>query len=107
MAWAFKGEQPLTVTGRGMIDVSLWAQNGLDDGASGESDESHDDERAGARLVPSPPQKVRIRLPKGKTAKDVKFLVGAAAPHFREWAGTVEVDVPPIELHQAIAIDLT
>jgi hypothetical protein len=37
----------------------------------------------------------------------VHFLVGTASPRYRAVNGGVEVEVPPIELHQAIAIDLS
>jgi hypothetical protein len=57
-------------------------------------------------LAPSPPQKVRVRIPKGKSVKDVKFLVSAAAPQSRVVNGTIEVEVPPFELNEAVAIDL-
>ena len=50
-------------------------------------------------------EKVRVRIPKGKSVKNVKLLVNAAAPHSTVVNGFVEVDVPPFELNEAVAID--
>jgi hypothetical protein len=49
---------------------------------------------------------VRIRIPKARQVKSIHFLVGQSAPRTRVNNGFVEVEVPPFELHEAIAIDL-
>ena len=100
-----RGEQPLTVTGRGMMDVSLWEQK--------ESVTAHLVNLTNPmmmkgpvrELVPSPPQKVRVRIPKGKSVKAVKFLVNPAVPASRVVNGVIEVDVPSFELNEAVAVD--
>ena len=49
VAWANGGEQPLKVTGAGMVDVSYWRQAEFGDRASGQSDQSDGHERLYAR----------------------------------------------------------
>jgi Hypothetical glycosyl hydrolase 6/Beta-galactosidase trimerisation domain len=106
VAWAFRTEQPLTVTGRGMLDVSLWAQNGSVTAHLVNLTNPMTMKGPVRELVPSPPQKVRVRIPKGKIVKQVKFLVNAAViPRSTIANGVVEVDVPPFELNEAVAID--
>jgi len=106
VSWAHNAERPLVVAGKGMIDVSLWQQE--------ESITAHMVNLTNPmamkgpvrELIPSPPQAVRVRIPKGKRVKAVHFLVGRTAARYRAVNGTIEVDVPPFELHEAIAVDL-
>jgi hypothetical protein len=106
IAWAHKGEQPLTVSGRGMVDVSLWQQKDSITAHLVNLTNPMMMKGPVRELVPSQPQKVRVRIPKGKTVKAVKFLVSATVPHSTEANGVVEVSVPPFELNEAVAIDL-
>ena len=105
VAWAFKGEQPLTVAGPGMIDVSLWAQKGSVTAHLVNLTNPMTMKGPVRELVPSPPQKVRVRVPKGKTVKDVKFLVNSGAPRSSVVNGVVEVEVPPFELNEVVVIE--
>jgi hypothetical protein len=104
--WAHGGEQPLTVTGKGMIDVSLWAQK--DSIAAHMVNMTNPMMMKGPvrELIPSPPQHVRIRVPLGSRVKAVRLLTSNARPRYRELNGTLEIEVPPIELNEVIAIDL-
>jgi hypothetical protein len=106
VAWAMKGEQPLTVTGRGMVDVSLWAQKDSITAHLVNLTNPMTMKGPVRELIPSPPQKVQVRIPKGKSVKAVKFLVSPAVPRSIVANGAVEVDVPPFELNEAVAIDL-
>jgi hypothetical protein len=51
-------------------------------------------------------QKVRVRLPEGAKARDVKFLVSSAKAQWKQTGPWVETTTPPIELHEVVAIDL-
>ena len=68
-----------------MIDVSLWEQK--DSVTAHLVNLTNPMMMKGPvrELVFSPPQKVRVRIPKGKTVKGVKFLVNAAAPQVCVW----------------------
>jgi hypothetical protein len=105
VAWAFQGDQPLTVTGKGMIDVSLWAQKGSVTAHLVNLTNPMTMKGPVRELVPSPPQKVRVRIPKGKSVKGVKFLVNPAVPQSAVVNGAVEVAVPPFDLNEAVAIE--
>jgi len=97
----------LTVAGKGMIDVSLWAQK--DSVTAHLVNLTNPMMMKGPvrELIPSPPQRASIRLPQGRRVRAVHFLVSDARPRFRALSGVVEIDVPPIELHEAVAIDLS
>jgi Hypothetical glycosyl hydrolase 6/Beta-galactosidase trimerisation domain len=106
VAWAGRGEQPLTVTGKGLIDVSLWQQKGSITAHMVNLTNPMAMKGPVRELIPSPPQRVSVRIPKGKQVKAVKFLVSASPARYRMVNGAVEVEVPAIELNEAVAIDL-
>jgi len=106
VAWAHNEEQPLVVEGRGILDVSLWMQK--DSLAAHLVNLTNPMMMKGPvrEILPSPPQQVRIRVPEGKRPRNVHFLVAAKpAPH-RIANGVISVDVPPIGVHEVIAVDL-
>jgi hypothetical protein len=105
VSWAHRREQPLTVEGRGVLDVSLWMQK--DSMAAHLVNLTNPMMMKGPvrEILPAPAQKVRIRVPKGKRIKGVKFLVSARTPAVREAAGVLSVDLPSIDLHEVIAVD--
>jgi hypothetical protein len=57
-------------------------------------------------MIPAPAQQVRLRLPPGKRATKVQFLVGGNTPQVRRSGGWVMVTVPSIVDHEVIAVDL-
>ncbi len=105
VAWAHNEPQPLVVEGRGMFDVSLWVQkNSL---AAHLVNLTNPMMMKGPvrEILPSPPQVVRITLPKGSRSKAVKFLVSGRAAEHRVEGGVMMVKVPPVGLHEVIAVD--
>jgi hypothetical protein len=58
-------------------------------------------------MIPSPPQQVRLRLPKDRRVSKVQFLVGGATPPVQTTAGVLTVTVPSIRDHEVIAINLS
>lgn len=106
VAWAHNEEQPLAVEGRGILDVSLWQQK--DSLAAHLVNLTNPMMMKGPirEIIPSPKQKVRIRIPEGKRARKVQFLVGSAAPVHNLSGNVLSIDVPPIEVHEVIAVDL-
>jgi len=105
VTWAHGGEQPLTVSGKGMIDVSMWTQK--------QSMTAHLVNLTNPmmmkgpvrELIPSPPQHVRVRIPQGRQIASVRLLVRGARPRYRTSGSAIEIEVPPIELHEVVALD--
>ncbi|HZL56109.1 MAG TPA: beta-galactosidase trimerization domain-containing protein, partial [Bryobacteraceae bacterium] len=106
VAWTSRGEQPLSVTGKGLIDVSLWRQKSSITAHLVNLTNPMAMKGPLREIIPSPPQHVRIRVPKGSQVKAVRFLVNPGAPRYRTVNGFLEVEVPPIELNEAVAVDL-
>jgi hypothetical protein len=106
VAWAGNEEQPLTVSGRGVLDVSLWMQK--DSMTAHLVNLTNPMMMKGPvrEIIPAPAQKVRIRVPEGRRIRKAQFLVSGTTPVYREAGGAVSLDVPSIELHEVIAFDL-
>jgi hypothetical protein len=95
--WATNEAPPVKVTGQGMLDVTVWRQNG--------SMTVHLVNLTN-ELIPSPPQAVRVRLPDGAKASRVQLLVAGGSPAVQRTPGHIDLTVPSILDHEVIAIDL-
>jgi hypothetical protein len=103
--WATNEEPVVRVQGPGLIEVTVWAQK--------QSLTVHLVNLSNPMMMKGPlrevipigAQKVRLRLPSGKLA-GVRLLVGGGQADFSEAAGVVEVQVPSINLHEVVAVDL-
>jgi hypothetical protein len=104
--WAANEPPPVAVEGPGTLDVTIWRQK--------ESLTVHLVNLTNPmmmkgpirELVPVGAQRVRIRMPEGRKAKKVQFLVGSVGPRVQEANGYLTVTVPSILDHQVIAVDL-
>jgi hypothetical protein len=104
--WASGEERPVTVTGQGVLDVTVWRQK--------ESLTVHMVNLTNPMMMKGPfrelisvgEQRIRLRLPEGKKARKVQLLVSGGDPGYRENSGVVELAVPSILLHEVVAIDL-
>ncbi len=106
VAWAHGEEQPLTVQGKGMLDVSLWLQK--DSATAHLVNLTNPMMMKGPvrEVIPSPPQTVRIRVPEGRRVKAVKLLVSGKTPGQKVSGPVITLELGPIDLHEVIALDL-
>jgi hypothetical protein len=104
--WAANEEQPLHVQGPGVLDVALWKQQSSITVHLVNSSNPMMMKGPFREILPIGPQKVRVRLPDGAKAREVKFLVSAAKPQWRQSGAWIETTTPLIELHEVVAIDL-
>ena len=106
VTWATDEEPPVTVTGPGVLDVTLWQQ--------AESVTVHLVNLTNPMLMKGPvrellpvgEQRVRVRLPDGRRVRGVRLLVSGSAASFRQSGDTLELTVPSIRAHEVIAVDL-
>ena len=106
VAWATNEPPPVTVTGQGVIDVTLWTQKN--------SLTVHLVNLTNPMMMKGPiraliaigEQKVRVRLPDAGRAKGVRLLVADVAPAFRQTGEWLEIVVPSITAHEVVAIDV-
>jgi hypothetical protein len=104
--WAANEERPVTVTGPGLLDVTIWRQK--------QSLTVHLVNLTNPmmmkgpmrELVPLPEQRVRVKLASGATPSRVHLLVSDRTPRVADTPGYVDVTVPAILDHEVVAIDL-
>jgi len=104
--WAANEEKPVTVSGAGVLDVTVWRQK--------ESMTVHLVNLTNPmmmkgplrEIIPVTSQKVKVRLPQGKKAGKVQLLVAGGSPRIQEAGGFLTLTVPSIEVHEVVAIDL-
>ena len=104
--WATNKEPPVTVTGPGMLDVTIWRQK--DSMTVHLVNLTNPMMMKGPyrELVPAPPQKVLVRLPQGKQARKVQLLVAGQTVSAETGNASLTVSVPIILDHEVVAIDL-
>jgi hypothetical protein len=104
--WATNEDPPVTVMGRGVLDVTVWRQK--------DSMTVHLVNLTNPMLMKGPvreiipltTQSVRVKLPAGASARAVKLLVSGTAFQPKATAGEIDLEVPSLGIHEVIAIDL-
>lgn len=102
--WA-RGDDSITVKGKGMYDVTYWKQK--------QSFAVHIVNLNNAMtmkgyfrdFIPSPELQVSIRLPQTVVPKKITLLVSNHVIQYNHTGNFLEVTVPPISAHEIIAID--
>ncbi len=106
VAWANNEAQPLLVEGKGVLDVSLWLQK--DSLAAHLVNLTNPMMMKGPvrEIIPSPPQRVQIRVPSGRRLKVVHLLVAGKTPKYKLDRNVLSLTLDSIDLHEVIAVDL-
>ena len=56
-------------------------------------------------IIPVPSQRVHIPVPAGKRVAAVRLLVAGRSVPYKETNGAIELETPPIGLHEVVAHD--
>ena len=104
--WAANEQPPALVEGPGVIDVTVWRQK--------ESMTVHLVNLTNPMMMKGPlreiipvgPQRVRITLPEGVRAKNVRLLTAGTSPRTDLSGRVVSLTVPSVDVHEVIAVDL-
>jgi hypothetical protein len=106
VTWAMEEEQPMTVRGPGLLDISYWRQeNSL---AAHLVNLTNPMMMKGPyrEINPAGPYTVSLQLPAGAKAGRVKLLESGAAAKTRREGSRLIVEVPQVRLHEVVAVDL-
>lgn len=105
--WASNEPAPLEVAGKGVLDVALWSQKNSVTAHLVNLTNPMMLKGPVREIIPISKQTVRIRLPKsGRRVTKAHLLVAGKEAPFREDNGAIVIDVPEIELHEVVALDL-
>ena len=103
--WATNEEKPITVTGPGMLDVTVWRQKSSMTVHLVNLTNPMMMRPSFHELIPAPAQKVRLKLPDGRKAGSVQLLVSGAMPAVERSGEHLTLVVPSVLDHEVIAID--
>jgi hypothetical protein len=104
--WAANEPRPVSVAGPGIIDVTVWKQRGSMTVHLVNLTNPMMMKGPIREFVPTPPQKVSVRLPGGAKARKVQLLVSGRTPRVQEANGVVQLTIDSILDHEVVAIDL-
>lgn len=104
--WATNEAAPVTVTGKGFLDVSAWRQKASITVHLVNLNNPMAMKGPVRELLPSPPQTVSLRLGADDKPRRVRLLRSGREVDFVRKGSVLTVEVPPIELHEVVAIDL-
>jgi hypothetical protein len=103
--WALNEERPVTVSGPGVLDVTVWKQKDSMTVHLVNLTNPMMMRPSFREMIPIGPQQVKLQLPPGKRAGKAHFLVGTAVPEVRRSGESITLTVPSILSHEVIAID--
>ena len=103
--WATSEERPVTATGQGVLDLTIWQQKSSMTVHLVNLTNPMMLKGPFREFIPIGEQQVRVRLPEGKKPSKVQFLVGRHVPQADQSGGYLHVTVPSILLHEVIAVD--
>jgi hypothetical protein len=106
VTWATAEEPPVTVSGTGVLDVTIWQQK--DSLTVHLVNLTNPMMMKGPvrELIPLGEQKVRLRLPDGARAKKVQLLAAGKVLRAEHSGPYLSVTVPSILDHEVLAVDL-
>jgi hypothetical protein len=103
--WVTNEPRPVEVSGPGMIDVTVWRQHGSMTVHLVNLTNPMMMKGPVREVIPLPGQMVRIPSLPGAKVAGVKLLVSGRPSDFRAVGQSIELALPPIGLHEVIAID--
>jgi hypothetical protein len=104
--WATNEPAPLTVTGKGVLDVSIWSQKNSMTAHLVNLTNPMMMRGPVREIIPITAQQVSVLIPGGRKVKQVQLLVAGTKPRYTEGDGVLKLEVPSIALHEVVAIDL-
>jgi hypothetical protein len=105
--WATNEPAPLSVEGKGVLDVSIWGQKNSITAHLVNLTNPMMMKGPIREVIPLSSQVVRIRFPRdGRRITKAHLLVADREVPYREEGGAIVIEVPTIGLHEVVALDL-
>jgi hypothetical protein len=103
--WATNEAQPATVTGPGVLDVTVWEQAQSMTVHLVNLTNPMMMKGPARELIPAGEQLVRVRAPEGRQVAGVRLLRAGIGPEVRRTGGDLIVNVPAVLDHEVVAVD--
>ena len=104
--WATNEPAPLSVEGKGVLDVSVWAQKNSMTVHLVNLTNPMMMKGPVREVIPISSQQVRIRVPGGRRITKAHLLVAGVETQYRKDGDAILIEVPSIRVHEVIALDL-
>ena len=104
--WAMNEEPPVTVTGPGVLDVTVWRQEASMTVHLVNLTNPMMMKGTVREPLPTGEQRVRVRLPEGVKPRKVQLLTAGAEPRTEIAGRWLSLTVPSVLVHEVVAIDL-
>jgi hypothetical protein len=106
VTWATNEDPVVTVTGPGVLDVTVWRQKGSITVHLVNLTNPMMMKGPVRELVPVGEQQVSLRLPAETTAKTVRLLAAGTSPRIARSGARLDITVPSVLDHEVVAVDL-
>jgi hypothetical protein len=104
--WAMNEEQPVTVAGPGLLDVTVWRQSSAIVVHLVNFTNPMMMKGPIRELTPVGAQRVRVRLTAGERVARARLLVSEKSVKAHPVGGHVELTIPAVLDHEVVAVDL-
>jgi hypothetical protein len=103
--WATNEPAPVTVDGKGVLDISVWGQKNSMTVHLVNLTNPMMMKGPLREVIPTPAQQVRILVPDGRRVTKVRLLVAGGETHYRQDRASIRLGVPSIGVHEVVALD--
>lgn len=105
VTWATNETAPLSVEGRGVLDISVWEQKRSMTVHLVNLTNPMMMKGPLREVIPLSAQKVLVRIPEGRRVTKARLLVAGSDIQYRVETGMIAIEVPTIGVHEVIALD--
>jgi hypothetical protein len=106
IAWAMNEPQPVEVEGPGVLDITIWRQSSSVTVHLVNLTNPMMMRGPLREILPIGAQRVRVRLPPGVQARQVRLLTAGVVPEVERNGTELALTVPSIDVHEVVAIDV-
>ena len=103
--WATNEPAPVTVEGKGVLDLSVWSQKHSMTVHMVNLTNPMMMKGPVREVIPIPHQQVTIRIPEGRQVRQAHLLVAGGTISYRREGQSITLTVPSIAIHEVIALD--
>jgi hypothetical protein len=105
--WATNEAPPVTVEGKGVLDVALWEQKSSMTLHLVNLTNPMMMKGPVREIIPVAGQRISLQIPAGRRVSRVHLLVAARDAPYRTERDTIFLETPPIGLHEVVAVDFS
>ena len=106
VVWATNEVAPVVVQGPGVVDISVWGQRNSMTVHLVNLTNPMMMKGPIREVIPISAQRVRVETPDAHKVREVKLLVAGKKVPFRTEQTSIFLDVPSIDVHEVVALDL-